>query len=253
MPAKVILVSKVGVPVVVPIWIERDREQLLFLIGDSRLGSFVVEAVREHSRLAVWVEDEEACASLEIQGTATLSADGEEVAYWDRRIWERYLGPMGRVHSSEHSELLVRLTPESGEVMAWMPEALQDQYYSYPGESAGSLLRKVLFQVNRHMASRNIDAPLLDEKTRLVDFVDAAHVREGRGTIRVDKARLVPISKAEGFISEIFEGGPNWVKVAIYISRGVPRLVSFCAAPKDATRRGGILVSWRDDVALELL
>ena len=104
-----------GRPHVAPIWfvLDDDGSVVFTTASDSVKG----KALRRDPRLALCVDDETPpFAFVLIEGTATISADLDEMFGWATRIGGRYMGAdraeaFGRRNAVE-GELLVRVTPE---------------------------------------------------------------------------------------------------------------------------------------------
>ncbi len=104
-----------GRPHVAPIWfaLDADGSVMFTTAADSRKG----KTLRRDARVALSVDDETPpFAFVVIEGTATISADLDEMLVWAIRIGGRYMGAeraeaFGRRNAVE-GELLVRVTPE---------------------------------------------------------------------------------------------------------------------------------------------
>ena len=111
--AKLATVRKDGRPHVTPVWFELDGNTLVF---SSWHTSIKAVNIRRNGRVCLCVDDEKPPFSyIQIEGTATLSADSEELKYWSTGIGGRYMGEelaeaYGKRNSVE-GELLVRVTP----------------------------------------------------------------------------------------------------------------------------------------------
>jgi PPOX class probable F420-dependent enzyme len=110
---KVAWVGKDGRPHVAPIWFLLDGDDVVFNTGsDSAKG----RALRRDSRISLVVDEEAAPYSfVKIDGSATTTADLDEVRRWATRIGGRY---MGEDRAEEYGarngvdgELVVRLAP----------------------------------------------------------------------------------------------------------------------------------------------
>jgi PPOX class probable F420-dependent enzyme len=110
---KVAWVGKDGRPHVAPIWFLLDGDDVVFNTGaDSAKG----RALRRDPRISLVVDEEAAPYSfVKIDGSATTTADLDEVRSWATRIGGRY---MGADRAEEYGarngvagELVVRLTP----------------------------------------------------------------------------------------------------------------------------------------------
>jgi len=110
---KVAWVGKDGRPHVTPIWFLLDGDDVVFNTGaDSAKG----RALRRDPRISLVVDEEAAPYSfVKIDGSATTTADLDEVRRWATRIGGRY---MGADRAEEYGarngvagEVVVRLTP----------------------------------------------------------------------------------------------------------------------------------------------
>ena len=110
---KLATVRKDGRPHVTPIWFELDGDTLIFTTWHTSVKAV---NIRRDGRVCLCVDDEKPPFSyIQIEGTATLSADREALKYWSTRIAGRYMGEelaetYGKRNSVE-GELLVRVTP----------------------------------------------------------------------------------------------------------------------------------------------
>ena len=111
--AKLETVRKDGRPHVTPVWFILDGDTLVFSTWHTSIKAV---NIRRDERVCLCVDDEKPPFSyIQIEGTATLSADSEELKYWTTRIAGRYMGEdlaeaYGKRNSVE-GELLVRVTP----------------------------------------------------------------------------------------------------------------------------------------------
>ena len=104
-----------GRPHVAPIWfaLDADGSVMFTTAADSLKG----KTLRCDARVALSIDDETPpFAFVVIEGTATISADLDEMLVWAIRIGGRYMGAeraeaFGRRNAVE-GELLVRVTPE---------------------------------------------------------------------------------------------------------------------------------------------
>ena len=104
-----------GRPHVAPIWFALDADgSLMFTTAADSLKG---KTLRRDARVALSIDDETPpFAFVVIEGTATISADLDELLVWAIRIGGRYMGAeraeaFGRRNAVE-GELLVRVTPE---------------------------------------------------------------------------------------------------------------------------------------------
>lgn len=111
--AKVAIVTAAGAPLVAPIWVARDGDELVFNTGvDTAKG----RALARDPRVSLCFDDEAPPFSFVlIQGTATISEDLPEVRRWAAIIGGRYMGDDQAEAYGERNgvpgELLVRVTP----------------------------------------------------------------------------------------------------------------------------------------------
>lgn len=110
---KLATVREDGRPHVAPIWFDLDGETLIFTTWHE---SVKAKNIRHDPRVSLCVDDEAPpFAFVLIEGTASMSGDMADLAYWATRIAGRYMGPdlaeaYGRRNSVE-GELVVRVTP----------------------------------------------------------------------------------------------------------------------------------------------
>lgn len=110
---KLATVRKDGRPHVVPIWFDLDDNIIIFNTGHTTIKA---ANIRRDPRVCICVDDETPpFAYMQIEGTATLSANMDELIYWATRIGGRYMGAdlaeaYGKRNGVE-GELLVRVTP----------------------------------------------------------------------------------------------------------------------------------------------
>lgn len=111
--AKLGFVAADGRPLVAPVWFVVDGQQLVFNTGrDTAKG----RALTRDPRVVLCVDDDRPPFSfVQVQGTASLSEDPEEVLDTATRIGGRYMGQdraeeFGR-RNGVPGELIVRVTP----------------------------------------------------------------------------------------------------------------------------------------------
>ncbi len=109
---KLATVRKDGRPHVVPIWFDLDGKTLVFTTGGK---SVKADNIRRDSRVCICVDDETPpFVFVQIEGTAELSDNLDEMLYWATRIGGRYMGAeLAEVYGKRNSvdgELLVRVT-----------------------------------------------------------------------------------------------------------------------------------------------
>lgn len=116
---KIATVRKDGRPHVVPIWFDLDGETLVFTTGGK---SVKAENIRRDPRLCICVDDQTPpFAFVQIEGTAALGENLDEMLYWATRIGGRYMGAelaeaFGK-RNAVAGELLVRVKPT--QIIAW--------------------------------------------------------------------------------------------------------------------------------------
>jgi PPOX class probable F420-dependent enzyme len=111
--AKLGIVTKSGAPLVAPIWVARDGDQLLFNTGE---GTAKGRAILRDPRVCLCFDDEAPPFSFVIvHGTAEIVEDRGEVRRWAGIIGGRYMGEDQADAYGERNgvpgELLVCVTP----------------------------------------------------------------------------------------------------------------------------------------------
>ena len=111
--AKLALVAKDGHPLVAPVWVALDGDDLLFTTGETTAKG---RALRRDDRVAMCFDDERPPFSFVlIHGTATIVDDRDELRRWATVIAGRYMGEDRAndygVRNAVPGELLVRVTP----------------------------------------------------------------------------------------------------------------------------------------------
>ena len=112
-PAKLATVRPDGRPHVVPIWFERDGEQILFTTWHT---SVKARNLGHNPWLSLCVDDEAPpFAYVKVDGTAEFSDDRDELRHLATRIAARYMGAaLAETYGNRNAvagELLVRLSP----------------------------------------------------------------------------------------------------------------------------------------------
>ncbi|WP_046315723.1 PPOX class F420-dependent oxidoreductase [Mycobacterium sp. UM_Kg1] len=111
--AKLGYVAADGRPLVAPVWFIVDGDQLVF---NTAAGTAKGRALQRDPRVVICVDDERPPFSfVQVQGTASLSEDPEELLDTATRIGGRYMGgdraeEYGR-RNGVPGELIVRVTP----------------------------------------------------------------------------------------------------------------------------------------------
>ena len=102
-----------GRPHVAPIWFDLDGETLLFTTWHESVKAV---NLRRDPRVCLCVDEETPpFAFVQIEGTATMSDDVDDLLYWATRIGGRYMGAdLAEAYGQRNGvkgELLVRVTP----------------------------------------------------------------------------------------------------------------------------------------------
>ena len=110
---KLATVRKDGRPHVAPIWFDLEDDVLIFTTWHE---SVKAANIRRDGRVCLCIDEERPpFAFVQIEGTATLSSDPEELRYWATRIAGRYMGTdQANAYGQRNSvagELLIRVTP----------------------------------------------------------------------------------------------------------------------------------------------
>ena len=111
--AKLATVRADGRPHVAPIWFDLDGDTLVFTTWHM---SVKAANLRRDPRVCLCVDDETPPFSfIQIEGTATISEDLDDLRYWATRIAGRYMGAdqadaFGQ-RNAVPGELLLRVTP----------------------------------------------------------------------------------------------------------------------------------------------
>jgi PPOX class probable F420-dependent enzyme len=111
--AKIGVVRIDGSPHVVPIWIARDGDQIVFTAGANTVKG---KAILRDGRVSLCLDNETPPFDfVTINGTTTTSIDPDEVLEWATRIAGRYMGSeqaetYGR-RNAVPPEMVVRVTP----------------------------------------------------------------------------------------------------------------------------------------------
>ena len=110
-PAKLATVRPDGRPHVVPIWFERDEEQIVFTTWHT---SVKARNLDHNPWLSLCVDDEAPpFAYVKVDGTAAFGDDPDELRHWATRIAGRYMGAaLAETYGNRNAvagELLVRV------------------------------------------------------------------------------------------------------------------------------------------------
>ena len=102
-----------GRPHVVPVWFERDGEQIVFTTWHTTVKA---RNLRHSPWVSLCVDDEAPPFTyVKVDGTVTFSDDLDELRHWATRIGGRYMGEAQAegfgARNAVPGELLVRLSP----------------------------------------------------------------------------------------------------------------------------------------------
>jgi len=111
--AKLATVRADGRPHVTPIWFDLDGDTVVFNTGHESIKAV---NLRRDPRVCLCVDEETPpFAFVQIEGTATMSDDPDDLRYWATRIGGRYMGAdLAEAYGQRNGvkgELLVRVTP----------------------------------------------------------------------------------------------------------------------------------------------
>ena len=111
--AKLATVRADGRPHIAPIWFALDGDTIVFTTWHTTVKA---TNMRRDPRVSLCVDDETPpFAYAQIEGTAQLLAEPNELAYWATRIAGRYMGEaLAETYGKRNGvvgELLVRVTP----------------------------------------------------------------------------------------------------------------------------------------------
>jgi len=111
--AKLAIVRADGSPLVAPIWIARDGEQVVFMTSADTIKG---KAILRDGRVSLCLDNETPPFDfVTISGTTTTSTDPDELLHWGTLIAGRYMGDeladqYGR-RNAVPPEMVVRVTP----------------------------------------------------------------------------------------------------------------------------------------------
>ena len=111
--AKLAVVRADGSPLVAPVWIDRDGEQIVFTTGADTIKG---KSILRDGRVSLCLDNETPPFDfVTISGTTTTSTDPDEVLAWATRIAGRYMGAdKAKAYGERNAvpeELVVRVTP----------------------------------------------------------------------------------------------------------------------------------------------
>jgi PPOX class probable F420-dependent enzyme len=111
--AKLAVVRADGSPLVAPVWIARDGDQVVFMTSAATIKG---KAILRDGRVSLCLDNESPPFDfVTINGTTTTSTDPDELLHWATRIAARYMGAdvaeqFGR-RNAVAPEMVVRVTP----------------------------------------------------------------------------------------------------------------------------------------------
>jgi PPOX class probable F420-dependent enzyme len=111
--AKLAVVRADGSPHVAPVWVDLDKDQVIFTTAaDTVKGKAIL---RDRRVSLCWDDERPPFSFVTIAGTATLSDDADELLEWAIRIGGRYMGADRAVEFGRRNavppEMVVRVTP----------------------------------------------------------------------------------------------------------------------------------------------
>jgi PPOX class probable F420-dependent enzyme len=111
--AKLAVVRADGSPHVAPVWVDIDRDQIIFMTAADTIKG---KAILRDPRVSLcWDDERPPFSFVTIAGTATTSDDPDELLAWATRIGGRYMGDDRAVDFGRRNavppEMLVRVTP----------------------------------------------------------------------------------------------------------------------------------------------
>ncbi len=113
--AKLAIVRADGSPLVAPIWIDRDGDQIVFMTSADTIKG---KSILRDGRVSLCLDNETPPFDfVTISGTTSTSTDPAELLAWSTRIAGRYMGAdqaeaYGR-RNAVPPEMVVRVTPTS--------------------------------------------------------------------------------------------------------------------------------------------
>ena len=111
--AKLAVVRADGSPLVAPVWIERDGEQIVFMTSADTIKG---KSILRDGRVSLCLDNEHPPFDfVTISGTTTTSTDPADLLHWAIRIAGRYMGPeLAEQYGKRNTvppEMVVRVTP----------------------------------------------------------------------------------------------------------------------------------------------
>ncbi len=113
--AKLAVVRADGSPLVAPIWIARDGDQIVFMTSADTIKG---KSILRDGRVSLCLDNETPPFDfVTINGTTTTSTDTDELIEWGTRIAARYMGGAKAEQYGKRNavppEMVVRVTPTS--------------------------------------------------------------------------------------------------------------------------------------------
>jgi len=111
--AKLAVVRADGSPHVAPVWVDLDGDDVVFMTSANTIKG---KAILRDGRVCLcWDDERPPFAFVVVAGTASTSADPDELLRWSTRIGGRYMGvdraqEYGR-RNAVPPEMVVRVTP----------------------------------------------------------------------------------------------------------------------------------------------
>jgi PPOX class probable F420-dependent enzyme len=112
--AKLAVVRADGSPQVVPVWVDLDGDDVIFMTGANTVKGKALQ--RDPRASLCWDDERPPFTFVTVSGRASFSTDQEELLRWGIRIGGRYMGAergeeFGR-RNAVPPEMVVRITPE---------------------------------------------------------------------------------------------------------------------------------------------
>ncbi|MGL5809438.1 MAG: PPOX class F420-dependent oxidoreductase [Nocardioides sp.] len=110
--AKLAVVRADGSPHVVPVWVDLDGDDVVFMTSTETIKGKAV--LRDPRVCLCWDDETPPFAFVTLTGTAVTSTDPEQLLYWGTRIGGRYMGQENAVEYGRRNavppEMVVRVT-----------------------------------------------------------------------------------------------------------------------------------------------
>jgi PPOX class probable F420-dependent enzyme len=113
--AKLAIVRKDGSPLVAPVWIDLDGDQIIFMTSAETIKGKAI--LRDPRVCLCWDDERPPFSFVTIAGMVTTSTDPADLLYWGTRIGGRYMGAERADAYGQRNavppEMVVRVTPTS--------------------------------------------------------------------------------------------------------------------------------------------